>query len=155
MRRIGLAVVLTVGLVLAPLAAEAQSAGNARRIGYLGPPRSTGGPLEAFQQGLRELGYIEGRNIIIEYRYTGSGRDIDTRLPLLAAELVQLKPEVLVVSIDQAALVLFAATAVLIFAGVQVIMPTTSPLPFYAYPVFVATLGGWIWSLTAGWSRPA
>jgi hypothetical protein len=91
MRLIGLAVVLTVGLVLAPLAAEAQSAGNARRIGYLGPPPSTGGLLEAFQQGLRELGYIEGRNIIIEYRHTGSGRDMDTRLPLLAAELVQLK----------------------------------------------------------------
>jgi putative ABC transport system substrate-binding protein len=85
MRLIGLAVVLTVGLVLAPLAAEAQSAGNARRIGYLGPPPSTGGLLEAFQQGLRELGYIEGRNIIIEYRYTGSGRDMDTRLPLLTS----------------------------------------------------------------------
>jgi hypothetical protein len=52
------------------------------------------------------------------------------------------------------AAVLFAATAVLIFAGVQV-MPTTSPLPFYAYPVLVATLGGWIWSLTTGRSRPA
>ncbi len=42
--------------------------------------------------------------------------------------------------------VLFAATAVPIFAGVQ-ITPTTSPLPFFAYPVFVATLGGWIWTL--------
>jgi hypothetical protein len=52
------------------------------------------------------------------------------------------------------AAVLFAATAVLIFAGVPV-MPTTSPLPFYAYPVLVATLGGWIWSLTTGRSRPA
>ena len=50
---------------------------------------------------------------------------------------------------------LFAAIAVMIFAGVQVIMPTTSPLPFYAYPVLVATLGGWIWSLTTGSSRPA
>ena len=49
------------------------------------------------------------------------------------------------------AAVLFAATALLIFAGDQ-IMPTTSPLPFYAYPVFVATLGGWIWTLTTGWS---
>ncbi len=44
------------------------------------------------------------------------------------------------------AAVLFAATAVPIFAGVQV-LPTTSPLPFYAYPVLVATLGGWIWTL--------
>ena len=47
-----------------------------------------------------------------------------------------------------AAAVLFAATAVLIFAGHQV-TPTASPLPFYACPVLVATLGGWIWSLTA------
>jgi hypothetical protein len=52
------------------------------------------------------------------------------------------------------AAVLFAVTAVLIFAGVQ-IMPTTSPLPFYAYPVLVATLGGWIWTLTTGWNGPA
>jgi hypothetical protein len=44
------------------------------------------------------------------------------------------------------AAVLFAATAVPIFAGVP-IMPTTSPLPFYAYPVLGATLGGWIWTL--------
>ena len=44
------------------------------------------------------------------------------------------------------AAVLFAATAVPIFTGVQV-MPTTSPLPFYAYPVLVATFIGWIWTL--------
>jgi hypothetical protein len=52
-----------------------------------------------------------------------------------------------------AAAVLFAATAVLIFTGHQV-TPTTSPLPFYAYPVLVATLGGWIWSLTAICKEP-
>ena len=46
------------------------------------------------------------------------------------------------------AAVLFAATTLLIFAGLQV-TPTTSPLPFYAYPVLVATLGRWIWSLPA------
>jgi hypothetical protein len=44
------------------------------------------------------------------------------------------------------AAVLFGVTAAQIFAGVQV-MPTTSPLPFYAYPVLVATLVGWIWTL--------
>ncbi len=42
--------------------------------------------------------------------------------------------------------VLFAATAVQIFAGAQ-ILPTSSPLPFFAYPIFVATLVGWIWTL--------
>ena len=44
------------------------------------------------------------------------------------------------------AAIMFAATAVQIFAGVQ-ILPTTSPLPFYAYPFFVATFFGWIWTL--------
>ena len=44
------------------------------------------------------------------------------------------------------AAVLFGVTAVQIFAGIQV-MPTTAPLPFYAYPVLVATLVGWIWTL--------
>jgi hypothetical protein len=48
------------------------------------------------------------------------------------------------------AAILFAITAVRIFAGIQV-TPTTSPLPFYAYPVLVATLAGWIWALTTGW----
>ena len=119
MRLIGIAVILTLSL-LVPRAAEAQSSGNVRRIGYLGPPPSSGGLLQAFQQGLRELGYIEGRNIIIEYRYTGSGRDMDARLPLLAAELVQLKPEVLVVSIDQAALAAKSATSTIPIVMVNV-----------------------------------
>jgi hypothetical protein len=45
-----------------------------------------------------------------------------------------------------AASIMFAATAVQIFAGIQ-ILPTSSPLPFYAYPFFVATMFGWIWTL--------
>ena len=51
-------------LLAAPLAAEAQ------RAGFLGPPPSAGGLVQAFQQGLRDLGYVEGQNIRIEYRYT-------------------------------------------------------------------------------------
>jgi putative ABC transport system substrate-binding protein len=113
-------IIVAASLVLAPLSAEAQSAGNARRIGYLGPPPSSGGLFEAFHQGLRELGYIEGQNIIIEYRYTGLGRDMDTRLPLLAVELVRLKPEVLVVSIDQAALAAKSATTTIPIVMVNV-----------------------------------
>lgn len=52
------------------------------------------------------------------------------------------------------AAVLFGATAVQIFAGVQ-ITPTTSPLPFYAYPVLVATLVGWIWTLVKADRSPS
>jgi hypothetical protein len=71
MRLIGLAVVLAVGLTLPPLATQAQPERNVRTIGFLGPPPSAGGLVQAFQQGLRYLGYVEGRTSIrIECRYT-------------------------------------------------------------------------------------
>jgi ABC-type uncharacterized transport system substrate-binding protein len=103
MRRIGL--VLALGLALAHLVGEAQPTASVRTIGFLGPPPSAGGLVQAFQQGLRELGYVEGQNIRIEYRYTDAPLqgDID-RMAQLAAELVRLKPDVLVVSITEAAL---------------------------------------------------
>jgi putative ABC transport system substrate-binding protein len=93
MRLIGLAVVLAVSLALAPLVAEAQQATQIARIGYLG-----GSPLnpqlhEAFLQGLRDLGYVEGRNFVIEYR---SHEGKVERFPALAAELVALKVDVIV-----------------------------------------------------------
>jgi hypothetical protein len=71
MRRIGLAVMLTVGLILASLAADAQSPDKVPRIGYLvlsplvDPPSAE---RQAFLLGLRELGYVVGQNIVIEYR---------------------------------------------------------------------------------------
>jgi hypothetical protein len=72
MRLIGLAFVLTLSLIIAPLAAEAQQAGKLYRIGLLGgsPPNSPGGRLawEGFFQGLRELGYVDGQNILVEGR---------------------------------------------------------------------------------------
>ena len=51
------------------------------------------------------------------------------------------------------AAVLFAITAAQIFAGMQ-ILPTTAPLPFYAYPVFVATFVGWMWTLLTASACP-
>src|SRR5437899_7440573 len=89
MRLIGLAVALAVSLTLAPLAAEAQQPGKVARIGYLGLNRAAYPDLvEAFLQGLRDLGYVEGRNVVIEYR-DAEGKS--ERLPALAAELVALK----------------------------------------------------------------
>jgi putative tryptophan/tyrosine transport system substrate-binding protein len=87
MRRIGL--VLTLVLVLAPPASEAQQAASLPRIGFLAPgslseprfPRF----LQAFRQGLRELGYVDGQNIAIEFRWAEGQYD---RLPGLAAELM-------------------------------------------------------------------
>ena len=67
MRVIGL--FLALGLVLAPLAAEAQQAAKVPRIGWLAVNRAPNLHLsEAFRQGLRDLGYVEGRNVVIEYR---------------------------------------------------------------------------------------
>ena len=69
MRLIGLAVIFTFSLILAPLAAEAQ-AGKVYRIGFLGVSSAAdyAANLQAFRQGLRDLGYEEGKNISIEYR---------------------------------------------------------------------------------------
>ena len=84
-------------LLLAPSnPAEAQQPGKVPRIGYLSPggdPKTPGRQLEAFRQGLRDLGYYEGKNIVIEYRYAEGQPD---RLLSLVRELVQLKLDVLV-----------------------------------------------------------
>ena len=87
---------ITGGLLAAPLAAEAQQAGKVYRIGLLGgsPPTDPSGRLwEGFFQGLRELGYVEGQNVLFEGRWYGEQTD---RLPALAAELVRLKVNVIV-----------------------------------------------------------
>jgi len=76
--------------------AQAQQAKKIPRIGYLsgrGDPSTPDPLVEAFRQGLRDLGYIEGKNILVEYRYAEGKLD---RIPSLVAELVQLKVDVLV-----------------------------------------------------------
>jgi hypothetical protein len=85
MRRIGLAVVLAVSLTLAPLVAEAQQPGKVYRLGFLRWQEGPDANFEALQQNLRELGWIEGRNVAFEYRWAAGQLD---RLPLLAEELV-------------------------------------------------------------------
>jgi len=92
MRLIGLAVILAVGLTLAPLAAQAQP-GKIPRIGYLSLRSGPSSLDEAFQQGLRELGYVEGQNISVEYRWIDWKLD---RVSALAAELTRLKVDVIV-----------------------------------------------------------
>jgi putative ABC transport system substrate-binding protein len=84
----------TLGVFAAPLAAEAQPAGKVYRLGVLAPGSATGDlrPGAAFRDGLRELGWIEGQNLVIERRFAEGQLD---RLPGLAAELVQLKVDVI------------------------------------------------------------
>ncbi len=119
-RRTFLAGTGTVPLV-APLAAEAQQAGNLRTIGFLGPPPSAGGLVQAFQDGLHDFGYVEGRNIRIEYRYTDVALQGHTdQFARLAAELVRLKPDVLVVSVTEAALAAKNATSTIPIVMVSV-----------------------------------
>src|SRR5712691_10116541 len=95
-RAIGCIVTLTLSMLVAPLTAEAQQATQVHRIGRLHP----GSPIEpdpnlaAFRQGLRDLGYVEGQNLVIEYRYAEGSEE---RLGDLAAELVRLQVEVIVV----------------------------------------------------------
>jgi putative ABC transport system substrate-binding protein len=89
------------GALAAPLAAGAQPVGKVYRIGVLSPGTAPPGPLEALRQGLRELGYDEGRNLAIEWRFAGV---TDERLQDLAEELVRLKVDVIVSINTQASL---------------------------------------------------
>ena len=108
MRLIGLAVVLTLSVILVPLVVEAQQAAKIAQLGYLGTDRAASPHLrEAFRQGLRDLGYVEGRNLVIEYRYSEGKPEW---FAALAAELVALKVDVIVASSTPAALAAKQAT---------------------------------------------
>ena len=108
MRRITLAVVLILSLALAPLAAWAQQA-RVPRIGYLGnsSPSLEEDLLAAFRQGLRELGYTEGQNIMIEYRWAEGRYD---RFPDLVSDLVRIKVDAIVTAGTPGALAAKQAT---------------------------------------------
>ncbi len=93
LRTIGLIGTLVLGLLAGPLPTEAQQAGKMPRIGYLGPRARPIAGDKAFLQGLRDLGWIEGKNIAIEYRWAEYKID---RLPALAEELVRLKVDLIV-----------------------------------------------------------
>ena len=101
MRLIGLAVALAVSLALAPLAVEAQETLRVWRIGFLGAgSRSSADPrVEAIRRGFQELGYAEGRNLALEFRWAGGNAD---RLPALAAELARVKVDAIVTQGTQA-----------------------------------------------------
>jgi putative ABC transport system substrate-binding protein len=116
-------VVAVVILASSPVV-EAQQVGKVYRIGYLAQGSGSGAaslrPLEGFRQGLRELGWVEGQNIVIEYRYA-EGR-ID-RLPGLADELVQLKVDVIAASPTGAALAARNASRTIPIVGMSLTEP--------------------------------
>ncbi len=114
------------GLLAAPLAAEAQQATKVARIGSLLSNRAANPHLhEAFGQGLRDLGYVEGRNVAIEIR---SAEGKLERLPALAAELVALKVDVIVAGGTLAAVAAKQATKTIPIVFVAAADPVTSGL---------------------------
>jgi len=94
-KRIAVFLMALVILVSAHSSAVQQPAGKVPRLGFLlaGSPSSTADRVEGFRQGLRELGWVEGRNISVEYRWAAGRMD---RLPALAGELVRMKVDVIV-----------------------------------------------------------
>jgi putative ABC transport system substrate-binding protein len=125
-------IILAFVLVLtAPLVADAQQVGNVSRLGFLRFGSTPPAYIDGFRQGLRELGYVEGQNITIEYGLAQSA----AQLPSVAAELVRLKVDVLVAS------------------GVPSVLPAknaTSTIPV----VFIAAIDPVAAGVVASLSRP-
>src|SRR5262245_21433147 len=92
MRRRNFLAVFSSALVAAPLAARGQQSQKSFRLGYFAPA-SNADLLAALREGLRDLGYVEGRNLLIDFRYLGRSKTDDET----ASELVRLKPDVIVV----------------------------------------------------------
>ena len=85
-------ITLVLGFFLAPYPSQAQSVAKIPRIGILTNASAPNPALEAFRQGLRDLGYVEGQSIVLEYRFAEGRLD---RLPELATDLVRLKVDVI------------------------------------------------------------
>ncbi len=120
LRTIGLISTLAIGLLAVPLPAEAQQAGKVPLIGYVAP---YGRGLRFLKEGLAELGYTEGQNIAIVLRSELWGFRPE-RLPKLAAELVNLKVDVIVVETSTAARIAKKATAtipIVVVAGADLV----------------------------------
>jgi putative ABC transport system substrate-binding protein len=115
---VGCIVTLILSLLAAPLAADAQPPGKVARIGYLlGTTREQEPAVEAFLEAMRTLGYVEGQNLVMEYRAAAGQYE---RLPALVAELVRLKVDVLLTVLTPAALAAKDATTTIsiVMAGV-------------------------------------
>ena len=105
-------------LLAAPSALFAQAPKKVWRIGYLGLSAGPNETTEAFREGLRSLGYVEGRNLLIDYRWAAGKNE---RLPELAAELVRIKVDLIV-----AAATTPVAAAKLATSSIPIVMPAPS-----------------------------
>jgi len=126
MRLFGLAFALAVSLTLVPLAAEGQESGKVPRIGWLSANMAVNPHMrEAFIRGLRDLGYVEGRDVVIEYR---DAKGKFERLPALAADLVALKVDVIVAGATLQALAAKQATTTIPIVFIAAGDPVSSGL---------------------------
>jgi putative ABC transport system substrate-binding protein len=131
MRLIGLAVVLALSLTLEPFAAEAQQPPRVARVGWmsLATPTAPALNFDVFRQGLRDLGYVEGQNLILEPRYTGGKNDL---LPGLIADLERVGVDVIVAGP---------------FAALRVAKQTTTRIPIVMTPSADPVVAGLVQSL--------
>ena len=127
MRPVARLIAAMVFLLAAPVAAGAQQSSKTYRVAYLAAaPRSTNEAMLAqFQHGMRELGYLEGRNLVLESRFADGKLE---RLPALAQEVVQLRPDVIFVSTTPGGLAAKAATPTIPIVFVSVADPVGAGL---------------------------
>jgi putative ABC transport system substrate-binding protein len=115
-RTVGIIVILTLSILVAPLAAEAQPPGKVYRIGYLDTTPPPADLWDALLEGLRERGYSEGRNIVFERRFSEGKAE---RFPEFAAEMVRLRVDIIIVITTPAALAAKHATQT-----IPIVIPT-------------------------------
>ncbi len=125
LRTIGLIGTLVLGLLAGPLPTESQQSGKVYRIGQLSNTSRIGHRQEAYLQALRDLGYVEGQNIVFEWRFSKRKRD---RLPALADELVGLKVDVLFAHSLTAALAAKNATKTIPIVFLSAVDPVAAGL---------------------------
>src|SRR5262245_3483733 len=133
---VGFLVTLTLSLLAAPLTVMAQPQGKIPLVWVLepGPQQEPSRCITAFQQGLRDLGYVEGQHITFAYRYAAWQPD---RLPALAAEIVRLPPDVLWTHSDPAARAAMQATTT-----IPIVVGVTEELMEQGLVASVARPGG-------------
>jgi putative tryptophan/tyrosine transport system substrate-binding protein len=122
---VGLVVTLALAILVAPLATNAQPAGQVYRIGFLRESQPPTAWVEAFQQGLRERGYVEGQNVVVDFRVADGSLD---QLPQLAEELVRSKVDILMVPNMPAALAAKQATSTIPIVMVAISDPVGNGL---------------------------
>jgi putative ABC transport system substrate-binding protein len=132
---------LALGLLVAPAAGEAQQATKTARVGYLSRLPGPSSRSEAFRQGLRDLGYVEGKSIAIEYRW---GQGSVERLRDLAVELVRLKVNVIVTVGPQSTRVARKVTG-----SIPIVMASSSDPVREGFVASLARPGGNITGLSA------